>query len=92
MLDKIKAYWQKFLEVALIIMAGAFLIERNRRKVDEALIDNEKTLAKVDQDKEKIADNTGQIQSIEQHREEIQKEATDAKSSDTDATDFLNRR
>lgn len=92
MLTKIKEYWQSFTAVLLIIMTGAFLYERSRRKSADAIADNKEDLDKINELNKQISSNDGQLQAEEAKREQIKKEEQDAKSSNTDATDFLNKR
>lgn len=58
----------------------------------QALVAEEKTLAQVKVDQVQIANNDNQIAEQEQQREQIQKEADNAKSNDADPTTFLSKR
>lgn len=85
---------KKFLAALLFILTGAFLYERSRRKSAEAIADNKDMLDKLNVgDKEKAA-NDGQLQSEEQKRQEIRKEADETKenNNDDDAAEFLRKR
>lgn len=85
---------KKFLLALLAIITGAFFFERSRRKSAEAIADNKDVLDKINEGDKQKAANDGQLQSEEAKREEIQKEAENAKKSNDndDAADFFNRR
>lgn len=93
MLDKIKANFQLIFGIILAIVTGAYFYEKSKRKSAEAIADNKEMLDKLNEGDKQLAKNNGQLQSEEAKREEIKKEAEDAKRDDSkDATDFLNKR
>lgn len=84
---------KKVLAVLLAIATGAFLYERSRRKTNEAIADNKDVLDKINEGDKQIAANDGQLESERIKRDEIQKEADDAKRDDsTDVAEFLRKR
>lgn len=88
-MDKVK----KILGVFLLILTGAFLFERSRRKSAEAIADNKEMLDKLNEGNKEMAKNNGQLEAEEEKRNEIRKEADDRKSDDSsDVADFLRKR
>jgi hypothetical protein len=88
-MDKVK----KILALLVVILTGAFLFERSRRKSNEAIADNKEMLDKLNELNKEKAKNDGQLASEEEKRNEIRKEADDRKSDDSsDVADFLKRR
>lgn len=88
-MDKVK----KILAFLLVIVTGAFLFERSRRKSNEAIADNHEMLNKLNEGNKQKAQNDGQLASEEEKRNEIRKEADDRKSDDSgDVADFLRKR
>lgn len=93
MLQKIKDKLESIFVIGLFIVSGAFLYERSRRKSAEAIADNKEDLDKINELNKQISSNDGKLEAEEQKRNEIKKEAEDAKSDDsTDPTEFLKRR
>lgn len=88
-MDKVK----KILGFLLVILTGAFLFERSRRKSAEAIADNKEMLDKLNEGNKEIAKNNGQLEAEEEKRNEIRKEADDRKSDDSsDVADFFRKR
>lgn len=88
-MDKVK----KILAFLLVIVTGAFLFERSRRKSNEAIADNHEMLEELNKGNKQKAQNDGQLASEEEKRNEIRKEADDRKSDDSsDVADFLRKR
>jgi hypothetical protein len=84
---------KKILAALLLIVTGAFLFERSRRKTNEAIADNHEMLDKLNEGNKQKAQNDGQLASEEEKRNEIRKDADHSKSDDSsDVADFLKRR
>jgi uncharacterized protein (DUF3084 family) len=93
MLEKIKSNIQLIIGGLVAILSLAFLFERQKRKEAEAIADNKEVLDELNKGDKQKASNDGQLQAEEVKREEIRKEAEDAKADDSsDATDFLRKR
>lgn len=71
-------------------MTGAFLYEREKRAESDALADNKEDLDKLNEMNKRISANDGKLETEEAKREEIKKEAENAKSDNS--TDFLKKR
>ena len=84
-MDKVK----KVLGVLLLIMTGAFLFERSKRKSAEAIADNKETLDKLNDLNKEIKKNEAALEAEEEKRNEIKKEVEDEKADSTgSAADF----
>lgn len=93
MLEKIKSKLEAIFVIGLFIVSGAFLYERSRRKSAEAIADNKEDLDKINELNKQISSNDGKLKSEEDKRNEIKKEAEDAKSNNSnDPSEFLKRR
>ena len=93
MLEKIKSNIQLIIGGLVAILSLAFLFVRQKRKEAEAIADNKEVLDELNKGDKQKASNDGQLQAEEVKREEIRKEAEDAKADDSsDATDFLRKR
>ena len=94
MLAKLKANIEVVVGFVLMIVTGAFLYERSRRKSAEAVADNKEVLDKINEGDKDISKNTGLLEAEEVKREEIKKEAENAKNdgSNDDIAEFLKRR
>lgn len=80
--------------VIMMFITGAFLYERSRRKSAEAIADNKDVLDKINESDKVITKNNGLLEAEEQKREDIKKEATDAKndSDGADDAEFFRKR
>lgn len=84
---------KKILAGLLLIVTGAFLFERSRRKANEAIADNKEMFDKLNEGDKKKSANDGKLEAEEAKREELRKEAEDAKSDDSvDPAEFFKRR
>lgn len=93
MLEKIKSKLDEIILIILFIVSGAFLYERSRRKSAEAIADNKEDLDKINDLNKQISSNDGKLLSEEDKRNELKKEAEDAKSNNSDdPSEFLKRR
>lgn len=93
MLDKLKLYKDYIIEALLLIVTGAFLFEKSRANSNEALVDEQKTQEEVAALQKTVDVNDGKLSAEEDKREEIKKEATDAKASNSDdPSGFLSKR
>lgn len=84
---------KKILAGLLLIVTGAFLFERSRRKSNEVIADNKEMLDKLNESDKKKSANDGKLEAEEAKREELRKEAENAKSDDSvDLAEFFKRR
>lgn len=80
------------MELLLLIATGAFLYEKSKKDTAEAINAEADTKDKVAELQKNVDVNDAKLQSEEEKRAEIKKEADAAKSNTDDPTDFLNKR
>jgi len=92
-MEKLKQYFGIVIGLVIAVLTGAFLYERSRRKSAEAIADNKEMLDEINKGDQKLAKNEGQLESEEEKRNEIAKQANDRKSDvDESLSDFLKKR
>lgn len=92
-MEQIKKYYGIVVGLVLAILTGAFLYERSRRKSAEAIADNKEMLDEINKGDQQLSKNNGSLQSEEEKRNEIAKQADDRKSDTSESlADFLKKR
>ncbi len=92
-METIRKYFKLIVGGLLVILTGAFLFERSRRKSAEAVADNKEMLDEINKGDQNISKNNGLLEAEEVKRKEAEENAEDRKNDGSDANaDWFKKR